>query len=187
VGAFDATLAYSEDWDLLIRLSFETPFRHVRGVTAAYRVFTGEAGHVEAGGDAFAAARLEILERYRGRRDDAMAVRVLDRISRRLWETGGREFRAEGELRFHRASHRRLSTERDALNGEARALAGDKARLEQEIRAGHEGWERHRDEWKRQESSLRGEIDRLGAIIAAMQGTKAWRLHLRIQKLKGKA
>ena len=39
VGGFDEGLEYSEDWDFLIRLSGETPFRHLRAVTCEYRVF----------------------------------------------------------------------------------------------------------------------------------------------------
>ena len=191
-GGFDAALDYSEDWDLLIRLSFETPFRHVRGVTAAYRVFAGEGGHVEAGGSAFQQARDRIFDRYRDRRTDAMTARVLDRLARRLWEVSGREYRAEGELAFHRASHRRLSAEldarsaeRDVLNGEAVALRAererldaDRVRLEAELRSGAEAWERTA-------GSLRGEIGRLESVLRAMEGTKAWRLHLWAQRLKG--
>jgi len=193
VGGFDPALDYSEDWDLLIRLSFETPFRHVRGVTASYRVFAGEGGHVEAGGTAFQEARNRIFERYRERRSDAMTARVLDRLSRRLWELSGRQYQAEGELAFQRASHRRLaaalearSSERDALNGEAVALRAererldaDRVRLEEALRAGGEVWERTAGE-------LRGEIARLESLVRAMEGTKAWRLHLWAQKLKGR-
>jgi len=192
VGSFDPALPYSEDWDLLIRLSLETPFRHVRGVTAAYRVFSGEGGHVEAGGGAFQEARQRILERYRDRRSDAMTVRVLDRLARRLWEVSGNEYRAEGELAFHRASHRRLSAaldersrERDALNGEAVALRAewerleaDRVRLEGELRAGAEAW-------NRTGSALHGEIARLNDLIHAMERTKAWRLHQWAQRWKG--
>lgn len=200
-GGFDPELEYSEDWDLLIRLSFETPFRHVRGVTASYRIFAGEGGHVEAGGGAFQEARRRILDRYRERRSDAMTARVLDRLSRRLWETAGREFRAEGELRFQRASHRRLaaelddrsrklaerSREKEALNGHATALEAerdrldaDRVRLEAAIHAGIEAW-------NRDGAALRGEIARLNDLVRAMEGTKAWRLHLRWQRLKGRA
>jgi chromosome segregation ATPase len=171
----------------------------VRGVTAAYRVFAGEGGHVEAGGNAFQQARDRIFDRYRDRRSDAMTARVLDRLARRLWEVSGREYRAEGELAFQRASHRRLaselaarsrelearSTERDALNGEAVALRAererldaDRIRLEGELKTGAQAWERT-------SGSLRGEIARLQSILQAMEGTKAWRLHLWAHRLKG--
>lgn len=193
VGGFDPKLDYSEDWDLLIRLSFETSFRHVRGVTASYRVFAGEGGHVEAGGGAFQQARDRIFERYRDRRSDAMTARVLDRLARRLWDVSGREYRAEGELAFQRASHRRLaaelarrSGERDALNGEAVALRAererldaDRVRLEGELAAAGEAWERTA-------ASLRGEVARLESLVRAMEGTKAWRLHRWAQALKGR-
>jgi LmbE family N-acetylglucosaminyl deacetylase/glycosyltransferase involved in cell wall biosynthesis len=178
VGGFDPELEYSEDWDLLIRLSLETPFRHVRGATAEYRVFSGESGHVEAGGAKFLEARDRILERYRARRSDEMAARVLDRLARRLWEVSGREFLADGELRFHRAEHRRLtgeldetSRERHALRGEVGTLKGDVVRLENEL--------------KSSAAAFRGEIAALNGLIERMRGTKAWRLHEWVQRRKG--
>ncbi|MGH9368700.1 MAG: PIG-L family deacetylase, partial [Thermoanaerobaculia bacterium] len=73
VGGFDEKLEYSEDWDLLIRLSAETSFRHVRAVTCEYRVFEereGDPAHVGAGAEAFQKARREIYERYRARRTE---------------------------------------------------------------------------------------------------------------------
>jgi len=192
VGGFDPQLEYSEDWDLLIRLSFETPFRHVRGATAEYRIYSGESGHVEAGGPRFLEARSRILEKYRDRRTDEMAARVLERLARRVWEISGREFRAEGELRFHRADHRRLTAERDeisrerhALRGEVAALKGEAGRLEGELLAGMEGWERHGAAHRDEVAALRAEIAGLNTLIERMRGTKAWRLHEWVQRRKG--
>ncbi len=74
VGGFDEGLDYSEDWDFLIRLAAETPFRHLRAVTCEYRVFEASAndpGHVAAGAGAFQDARRKIFERYAARRTDA--------------------------------------------------------------------------------------------------------------------
>ena len=74
VGGFDEGLEYSEDWDFLIRLSAETPFRHLRAVTCEYRVFeapSNEPTHVAAGAAAFQDARRKIFERYAARRTDA--------------------------------------------------------------------------------------------------------------------
>ncbi len=48
VGGFDEGLDYSEDWDFLIRLSAETPFRHLRSVTCEYRVFEAQSNDPDA-------------------------------------------------------------------------------------------------------------------------------------------
>ena len=193
-GGFDPALDYSEDWDLLIRLSLETPFRHVRGVTAEYRIFSGEGGHAPAGGPAFLEARERILARYRDRRTEAGTARVLDRLARRLWETAAREYRAEGELRFHRGSHRRLtreldetSRERHALRGEVAALKGDVGRLEGELHAGMEGWERHGAELRAEIDARDARVAELVDVIERMRATRAWRLHERVQRWKGNA
>ena len=64
-GGFDPKLDYSEDWDFLIRLSFETAFRHLRAVTCEYRVFQGDegpSGHVGAGEEAFQRADVNFLD-----------------------------------------------------------------------------------------------------------------------------
>lgn len=186
VGGFETGLEYSEDWDLLIRLSLEAPFRHVRAVTAYYRVFEGEEGHVEAGGEAFLAARRKILERYRDFRDDGTAVRVLDGLSRRLWEVSGKEFRSAGELAYQRASHRRLAGEVQSLqeclaeiraeserrSGTIQTLESERKRLTEELL-----------EASRLGQSLYAEIARLSELIRSMEATKAWRLRLAAQKL----
>ncbi|MGH9442642.1 MAG: PIG-L family deacetylase [Thermoanaerobaculia bacterium] len=185
-GAFDEALDFSEDWDLLIRLSREAPFRHVRAVTAYYRVFEGEEGHVEAGGDPFLAARRVILERYRGLRDDETAARVLDRVSRRLWEVSREEFRFAGELAYQRASHRRLAGEVQSLEEclgdirtESQRRLSEMARIQDEA-------DSFRAEAASEVQELSAEVSRLGDLIRAMERAKLWRLHAAIQKFKGR-
>lgn len=172
VGGFDASLDYSEDWDLLIRLSRECPFRHVRAVTAAYRIFEGEAGHVEAGGGAFLKARQTIFDRYRNLRSDAMTGRVLDLLSRRTWELSGRNYEMSGELHYHRARHRALAGEVARLGGEVATLTGERKLLVETAE--------HTNE-------LHAEIRRLDELRLRMESTKAWRFHVWLQRLKGGA
>jgi hypothetical protein len=176
-GGFDAGLEYSEDWDLLIRLSREAPFRHVRAVTAYYRVFEGEEGHVEAGGAGFIAARRTILERYRRYRNDETAVGVLDRISRRLWEISAREFQSAGELVYQRASHRRFSGEIHSLEECLAEVRGQSETLKGEV-------EYFRTEVAAEVHALYAEIARLTGLIHRMEGTKAWRFHRWMQNLR---
>jgi len=119
VGGFDEKLEYSEDWDFLIRISFETAFRHVRAVTCEYRVFEGKDGdpfHVPAGQAAFQRARAEIYARYASRRTEEGLARILDRLRAQIAFCSERDGISQGELRYQRESHRRL----DAMLGRAK-------------------------------------------------------------------
>ncbi len=112
VGGFDEKMEYSEDWDFLIRLSFETAFRHVRAVTCEYRVFEGSDGdpfHVPAGQAAFQQARAEIYARYANRRSEEGLARAFDRLRAQIAFCTERDGVSQGELRYQRESHRRLN------------------------------------------------------------------------------
>ncbi|HLN58761.1 MAG TPA: PIG-L family deacetylase [Thermoanaerobaculia bacterium] len=112
VGGFDVKMEYSEDWDFLIRLSFETAFRHVRAVTCEYRVFEGSDGdpfHVPAGQVAFQQARAEIYARYASRRSEEGLARAFDRLRAQIAFCSERDGVSQGELRYQRESHRRLN------------------------------------------------------------------------------
>jgi LmbE family N-acetylglucosaminyl deacetylase len=197
-GGFDPELEYSEDWDLLIRLSRLAPFRHVRAVTAQYRVFPDEAGHAPAGAEAFQAARATILQRYRDSRSDAVAARVLDRISRRLWEAQERERVSAGELAYRRASHHELdrqlaqasrNAEESGRREQERAtriaeLDGERSRLQEQHTHLETVSGRQIEEMSGQMHALFSEIERLNALIKEMEGTKAWRLHVLAQKVR---
>ena len=151
VGGFDEGLEYSEDWDFLIRLSAETPFRHLRAVTCEYRVFEAQSNdptHVAAGAGAFQDARRKIFERYAARRTDAGLARVLDRMRAQVAYWYDRDGISQGELqvpaRGPPARERGARSRREALRqsetgaadrGERaapRALAAEYDRLLQE-------------------------------------------------------
>jgi LmbE family N-acetylglucosaminyl deacetylase len=156
-GGFDESLEYSEDWDLLIRLSAETSFRHVRAVTCEYRVFDGPEGdpsHVHAGGEAFQKARRQIYERYRGRRTEEGLARVIDRLRARIayW--------------YHR----------DAQVHESLAHL---TRLEAELT-------RRQADYRRHLSELQQEIERLSGTLRQIYGSKTWKLHALLERLRGR-
>src|SRR5262249_49901122 len=151
-GGFDRKLEYSEDWDFLIRLSFETSFRHLRAVTCEYRVFDrgdGDPGHAAAGSASFQEARRIIYERYRGRRDEEGLARTLDRLRAQVAFWYDRDRISQGELVYQRDSHRKLNAslfkagERlgeteaalHAARGEAAALEAERARLSADLAA----------------------------------------------------
>ncbi|MFY9551965.1 MAG: glycosyltransferase, partial [Thermoanaerobaculia bacterium] len=185
VGGFDEGLEYSEDWDFLIRLSAETPFRHLRAVTCEYRVFetaSSDASHVAAGAAAFQDARRKIFERYAARRTDAGLARVLDRMRAQVAFWYDRDGISQGELKFLRESHRlasealaRADTLRHRLTAENELLH---ARLA-EVYAKNE-------EYDRLLSGAHVEIERFNGVLQQIYGSKTWKLHLLLDRLRGR-
>lgn len=168
IGGFDEGLEYSEDWDFLIRLSAEAPFRHVRAVTCEYRVFeaaSDDPGHVAAGAGAFQDARRKIFERYASRRTDAGLARVLDRMRAQVAAWYDRDGISQGELKYLRESHRRATESLSRLQAEVQRL-GESDRLLREARA---------------------EVERSHGILEAIYGSRTWRLHLFLDRLRGRS
>jgi len=205
-GGFDQALNYSEDWDFLIRLSFETSFRHVRAVTCEYRVFEGPEGdplHVSAGGPVFQRAREEIYKRYGQRRTEEGLGRVLDRLRAQVAFSADRDGISQGELRYQRESHRRMG----ASLGKAEQQA---ARLEAELaptqrRAGELETERDRllaenelvhervaalfasnEDYAAKMAQAHEEIQRLNRLLSQIYGSRTWKLHLLLERLRGR-
>jgi LmbE family N-acetylglucosaminyl deacetylase/glycosyltransferase involved in cell wall biosynthesis len=234
-GGFDETLEYSEDWDFLIRLSFETSFRHVRAVTCEYRVFEGPNGdplHVPAGESAFQKTRGEIYRRYGERRTEEGLARVLDRLRAQIAFSSERDGISQGELRYQRESHRRLNltlaragerlgkAEQKAAHLEAereadrQTLRAERGRFLEELgaverRAGavQAEIERERDrllaenelvhervaalfasneEYATKMGQAHAEIKRLDGILAQIYVSRTWKLHLLLERLRGR-
>ena len=233
-SGFDETLEYSEDWDFLIRLSFETSFRHVRAVTCEYRVFEAQDGdpfHVSAGGAAFQKARGEIYRRYASRRTEEGLARVLDRLRAQIAFASERDGISQGELRYQRESHRRLGAklqragkdvarleaDRQALRAEREEAAAGTRRAEElekqwrleasamQIRAGDLELERGRllaenevvhervaelfasnEEYARKMAGAHAEIQRLDGLLSQIYGSRTWKLHLLLERLRGR-
>ena len=191
VGGFDEGIEYSEDWDFLIRLSAETPFRHLRAVTCEYRVFETPSsdpnpGHVAAGAGAFQDARRKIFERYAARRTDAGLARVLDRMRSQVAFWYDRDGISQGELRFLRESHRRLT---ESLGRSERERQSERARLtaENELLHGRLGEVfAKNEEYDNLVREAHVEIERLNSLLQTIYGSKTWKLHLFLDKLRGR-
>ena len=191
VGGFDEGIEYSEDWDFLIRLSAETPFRHLRAVTCEYRVFEAPSsdpnpGHVAAGAGAFQDARRKIFERYAARRTDAGLARVLDRMRSQVAFWYDRDGISQGELRFLRESHRRLT---ESLGRSERERQSERARLtaENELLHGRLGEVfAKNEEYDNLVREAHVEIERLNSLLTTIYGSKTWKLHLFLDKLRGR-
>jgi LmbE family N-acetylglucosaminyl deacetylase/glycosyltransferase involved in cell wall biosynthesis len=212
-GGFDETLEFSEDWDFLIRLSFETSFRHVRAVTCEYRVFEVQDGdplHVSAGGPAFQKARREIYRRYANRRTEEGLARVLDRLRAQIAFASDRDGISQGELRYHRDAHRRLGGQLDRLEAEIEEAAAGTRRAEElekqwrreaanlELERGrllaenemvHErvtGLFASNEEYARRMAGAHAEIQRLEGLLSQIYRSRTWKLHLFLEKVRGR-
>jgi len=191
VGGFDEGIEYSEDWDFLIRLSAETSFRHLRAVTCEYRVFESQSGdpnpgHVAAGAGAFQDARRKIFERYAARRTDAGLARVLDRMRSQVAFWYDRDGISQGELRFLRESHRRLT---ESLGRTERERQSERARLTAENELLHarlgEVFAKN-EEYDNLVREAHVEIERLNSVLNTIYGSRTWKLHLFLDKLRGR-
>lgn len=191
-GGFDEAIDLSEDWDFLIRLSLQTAFRHVRAVTCEYRVFEDEAGHVAAGAVAFQAAREKIYARYASRRTDATVARAFDRMRSQVAFWYERDMGSQGELVSLREGHARWAlADRDARDLRIRnvEIETDRARLLAENELVHARLadvfavnERYDD----QLTKAGMEISRLGAILDQVYDSRTWKLHLLLDRLRGR-
>ncbi len=192
VGGFDEKLEYSEDWDFLIRLSLETSFRHVRAVTCEYRVFEeprGDPSHVAAGAPAFQQARRKIYERYAPKRTEAGLARVLDRLRAQIALWYERDGISQGELRYQRESHRRLSARVARLEAEGERLETERSRLLAENELVHARVAElfaSNEEYHMQLSATQTEIERLDSILKQIYASRTWKLHLFLDRLRGR-
>ena len=189
VGGFDEGLEYSEDWDFLIRLAAETPLRHLRAVTCEYRVFeasSNDPNHVAAGAGAFQDARRKIFERYAARRTDAGLGRVLDRMRAQVAFWYDRDGTSQGELRYQREGHRRLS---EALARSERERQSERARLTAENELLHarlaEVFAKN-EEYDGLVLASHVEIERLNSLLNQIYASRTWKLHLFLDRLRGR-
>jgi GT2 family glycosyltransferase/LmbE family N-acetylglucosaminyl deacetylase len=103
VGPVDEGLEVFEDWDLLIRLAAEVPFRHLPRVTCEYRHFRGATHHALAAGAMpapdFLAARARILGKHWHSLDPPLLSRVVTKLREEAVQAGERLDAVTAELR----------------------------------------------------------------------------------------
>ena len=198
VKGFDPQLEYSEDWDFLIRLSFETSFRHLRAVTCEYRVLRGSAdpSHEAAGGPAFERARQQIYERYASRRRPEGVARVMDRMRAQIAFWAERDGTAQGELHYQRATNHRLhalwqkaSAELEDARSRLPSLETERSRLLAENELVHARLAELFAANERCSTEIRdsrAEIDRLGSLLSEIFASRTWKLHLFLDRLRGR-
>ncbi|HEX2253821.1 MAG TPA: PIG-L family deacetylase [Thermoanaerobaculia bacterium] len=199
VGPFDRALPFFEDWDFLIRLAAVTPFHHLPRVTCEYRHFRGAGHHVLGESPRrradFLAMKARVLAKHAGRLEPERLAAAVDTLRAELVAAieaaaaATREARrARGEAReidrerhrWEQAHHRvhgevvGLREEREALRRELQRLYDDESALRRTV-----------DEQTEHLGRTYAEIARLEGRIRAMEATRAWRLHQRLEGLRG--
>lgn len=202
LGGFDVSLEYSEDWDFLIRASLETAFRHVRAVTCEYRVFEeqGDPSHAKAGSTGFQGARRQIYERYASRHTQEGLARILDRMRAQIAFWYERDTVSQGELRYQRENHLYLAGSIERLEARLASLSPverqteelqtERARLLAENELVHDRLAEvfaKNEEYDRQLTDTYAEIDRLNAILGQIYESRSWKLHLLLDRIRGRS
>ena len=168
VGPFDSTFPFFEDWDMLIRLAATSPFHHLPQVTAEYRHFRGgdhilgERPNERAD---FLAMKARVIDKHRERHTPELIARVVDGL------------RAEAVAATDSAAFRSAE-----LESARRQFDHDRAALTEAL-------DLHRNaiaEHDENEQRLYAEIERLNGMIREMEGTKAWKLHRSLERLRGR-
>lgn len=201
-GPFDERLPVFEDWDLLIRLSREADFVHIARTTCEYRHFLGGTGEGVPGGHAlggaassrsdFEALKARVLSKHAAELDSDALAGAVTRMRReavlageaaraRIRERERELEQKQAEIQGLRATIERMRAWERELSASHRGRGAEIERLqalEKELRASHRVCEEEIQRLHGRERDLQADID-------AMKATRAWRVHERLQSLRG--
>ena len=155
-------------------------------MTCEYRVFEAQSNdptHVAAGAGAFQDARRKIFERYAARRTDAGLARVLDRMRAQIAYWYDRDGISQGELKFLREGHRR--GERGARRRREALRQSETSRLTAENELLH-ARRRSAEEYDRLLQEAQIEVERQFGILQQIYESRTWKLHLFLDRLRGR-
>lgn len=115
VGAFDPSLPFMEDWDMLIRLAERTAFHHLRQVTCEYRHFRGRADQVFGSHPAeradFLAVKAQVLHKHAGKlTPELLAQAIVDMRQEQVEALEDARVTRSELLRLKQSQSRRLRT-----------------------------------------------------------------------------
>jgi LmbE family N-acetylglucosaminyl deacetylase len=186
VGPFDPGLPFFEDWDFLVRLAALTPFHHLPRVTCEYRHFRGAGQQVFGESPRrradFLAVKARVLAKHAERLGPDLLARAVDTLRSEAVEA--REEAATG-----RREAGRLARENQGLQGELAGLRGTLAGMSEEMQrlyADEAALRRVVDDQTAHLGRTYAEIQRLEERIRAMEATRAWRMHERLGRWRGR-
>lgn len=216
LGGFDPAFDLFEDWDFLIRLSQRGPMLRIPKVTCEVRHFEGGSSIVLAapeGSDRFRNAKLQIWQKHAAQIVPELFAAVLERekqhhqrVYSSAMEREGRASQIERDMHQTRREMNDLRNESNGhmlrvreLEGALQMLQGIVPELEQRV-AQVEGLSRDnealRKELERLQQVIDGshaelgrthvEIARLNGLLDMIYGSKTWKLHLLMEKMRGR-
>jgi len=208
VGEFDEKLPFFEDWDFLIRLAAETPFHHLAQATCEYRHFRGGNHHIL--GDSprrradFLEMKARVIRKHALAGDNgkeyalAQTIDKLraegvaeheegDRLRRELAALHQEFHQLNGKLAGFEAHQRVLEESEHRTRADLRQRDNEILELKQHVRELDALLVTRTKDIGEQSATLRrtyDEIERLNKLIQAMESSRAWRLHVWLQRHK---
>ncbi|HEX7154473.1 MAG TPA: PIG-L family deacetylase [Thermoanaerobaculia bacterium] len=216
VGGFDAEFDLFEDWDFLIRLAQRGDFLHVPRVTCEVRHFEGGDSIVLAapeGSPRFRKAKLQVWSKHAQLLGHDVFANVLERQKRRANTLFSEAVDARGEAAARQHDLDRLERDKQeliakleevhhAVNGHVLRIRELEGAIEslQDLARDYADRTLKLEETSRKLAELhavhaqtdaalnaaRVEIDRLGGLLDLIYGSKTWKLHNTLLKLRGR-
>ncbi|MXW02134.1 MAG: glycosyltransferase [Holophagales bacterium] len=194
-GSFDLELPIFEDWDLLIRLSRSSNFVHLARTTCEYRHFLDGAADGPSGGHALGGAasarpdfetlKAKVLSKHATDLGPEALARAVTRMRRQAVLAGeaarARIRERQRDLAERNAEIERLRARERELESSHAERGAEIERLqarERELESSHVERGAEIERLQIRERDLQAEVD-------AMKATRAWRLHERLQSLRG--
>lgn len=216
LGGFDPELDLFEDWDFLIRLSARGRFVHVPRITCEIRHIEAGTSIVLAapeGSAAFREAKLKIWKRHQALLDPNVFANAFEQQKRRLNALNGDAVEQRGRTHQLEINATRLEREKNELLAQVQNLyqqsvehvarirqlegiestvervaaelgvkAGQVLQLKEEVDAAHTSIR----DMQASIPPLYAEIRRLQGLLDMIYGSRTWKLHTMIEKVKGR-
>jgi LmbE family N-acetylglucosaminyl deacetylase/glycosyltransferase involved in cell wall biosynthesis len=215
-GGFDPDFDLFEDWDLLIRLAQRGSFLRIPTVTVEVRHFHGSDSIVLAsheGTQHFRDAKLKVWKKHAALIDHDLFANVFERQKKRTGELYSSLVESKGQAGAMRTDEARLQRDKRELIAQIQELHENGNRhivrireLEGVVQVLNEtcmqleavieratAVSREADELRHANAtthaalqSARVEIDRLNGLLAMIFGSRTWKLHTLVERLKGR-
>ncbi|HVR43184.1 MAG TPA: PIG-L family deacetylase [Thermoanaerobaculia bacterium] len=213
VGGFDRSFDLFEDWDFVIRLSALGPLTRIPRITCEIRHFGGSESAMlgnPAGSPGYREAKLRVWKKHSSLEDTSRVEAVFQRLKETAIEAGSSLHEQIGRARHLERDVTRFEREKELLLAQLAEQAGLASRRQEESEALHAEIARqagalaeiHADRGRLDlrvrelEAALEGssrtaaelyrEIERLNALLTEIYGTRAWRLHRTVERLRGR-
>jgi LmbE family N-acetylglucosaminyl deacetylase/GT2 family glycosyltransferase len=216
LGGFDPAFDLFEDWDFLIRLSARGAFAHVPRITCEIRHIREAGSitmaHPE-GSNVFREAKLRVWAKHKDRITPEVFARALEAQKRELEARTSEAVEARGVRHHLESDYARVEREKTilvremaelhsrigAMTLEAASLSGVNGVLQELlaaaqsqgdellVRCGELGEHREAfEEAQRTIAVLYAEIGRLQGLLDTIYGSRTWKLHTIVQRMKGR-